>query len=661
MKTDKTRKDLEEEIVRLRSSLEQVEAKYRSLIDANVDLIWETDETGCFTYLSPQLKKQWNIDPKDLLGKKPLDLVLREDKELKEAEISSVRSSRLPYDGLFFNAFDGDGNLVYLEVSGTPVIDDAGVFKGYRGTARDITRRVVAEAALKESNRIANERLNEIEYLYLNLPIGLCVLDPDLRFLRINHRLAEINGLSINEHIGKSVAEVVPSLSETAQNIVTKILETGEPQMGIEFTGSTPAQPGVLRSWSEDWLPVRDASGEIVAINVMVVETTEQKKAEKELKQSKEALEQSQEKLKIALDNGNIGIWEWDITTGEVRWDERMERMFGLEPGTFGGTIEAFESLVHEEDLQHIEASLSRALDNGLSYDSIYRTKPRAGKSNYISSRALIKLDDTGKPMAFYGVCSDVTEMKEGAEKSIIAMNEALLRSNSELQQFAYVASHDLQEPLRMVTSFSQLLQAQYGEKLDERANEYINFAVDGSKRMYELINGLLAYSRVQTKGASFESVDMETVVHKVRDNLRLVITETGTELVQERLPVVTGDENQLIQLLQNLVENAIKFCNNKPQIRISGKSKDKMHVICVEDNGIGIESQYFERIFRIFQRLHLREEYKGTGIGLAISKRIVERHGGEIWVESIPGKGSTFCFSIPNKSIKPLVKTELS
>lgn len=779
MKTDKTRKELEEEIIRLRNSLEQIEKKYQSLIDANVDLIWETDEKGNFTYLSPQLKRQWNLDPEDLFGKKPLDLVLWEDKESKGAEISAVRSSRLPYDGLFFKALDGYGKLVYLEISGTPVIDDSGIFKGYRGTARDITRSVVAEAALKESTRIANERLSEIEHLYLNLPIGLCVVDLDLRFLRINHRLAEINGLPVNDHIGKSVAEVIPSLYETAHSILTKILETGEPQLGIEFTGSTISQPDVIRSWSEDWLPFHDINGKIVSVNVMVVEITEQKKAEQEkrkneerfkiigeilpygiwlcdkdgealytsdsflellnmtmdeskgfewtkrlvpediepmvqkrlhciktgsdwdhihriidrygniksvltrgrpmrdengeiyawaginlditervrneeeIKQSKEALEKSQEKLKIALDNGNIGIWEWDITTGEVRWDERMERMFGLEPGTFGGTIEAFESLVHEEDLQHVEESLKKALENGTSYDSIYRTKPRCGKSNYISSKAFFKRDDTGKPMAFYGVCSDVTEMKEGAEKSIIAMNEALLRSNRELQQFAYVASHDLQEPLRMVTSFSQLLQAQYSDKLDEKANEYINFAVDGSKRMYELINGLLKYSRVQTKGASFKSVDIDSVVQKVRDNLMLVITETGAEIVQENLPVVAGDENQLIQLLQNLIENAIKFCKNKPQIRITGKLKNKMHVICVEDNGIGIEPQYFERIFSIFQRLHLRDEYKGTGIGLAISKRIVERHGGELWVESIPGKGSTFCFSIPDNPLQ--------
>lgn len=620
--------------------LEQTRAKYQSLIEANVDLIWETDQDGIFTYLSPQLKKQWNVDPAELLGKKPLDLVLSEEKEIKADEIQALKTSRLPYSGMLFKAVDGNGKLVYLEITGNPVYDEKGLFNGFRGTARDITRRTLAESALIESNKLANERLKEIEYLYLNLPIGLCVFDLDLRYLRVNQKLAEMNGFPVNEHTGKTIAEIIPSLLETAKSVLQKILETGEPQIGIEFSGSTLAHPGIIRTWSEDWLPVRDSNGKITTINVMVVEKTEEKKA--------------QEKLQIALDNGNIGIWEWDLTTGEVKWDERMERMFGLEPGTFDWTHEGFESYIHEEDLLHIDAAIRKALKNEDFYEAVYRTKPRDGKSNYISSRALITRDQNGKPVHVSGVCFDVTDMKEGAERSLIALNEALLRSNNELQQFAYVASHDLQEPLRMVTSFTQLLQMQYSDKLDQKANEYINFAVDGSKRMYELINGLLAYSRVQTKGGDFKRIELEGIIQKVRENLMILINETGAEIESGKLPrVVTGDENQLIQLLQNLIENGIKFCNVKPCIRISGRTKDGMHIISVRDNGIGIESQYFDRIFRIFQRLHLRGEYKGTGIGLAICRRIVERHGGEIWVESVPGEGSTFSFSLPVKPIQ--------
>ena len=238
--------------------------------------------------------------------------------------------------------------------------------------------------------------------------------------------------------------------------------------------------------------------------------------------------------------------------------------------------------------------------------------------------------------------------MKEGAEKSLIALNKELLRSNNDLQQFAYVASHDLQEPLRMVTSFTQLLQMHYNEKLDERANEYIQFAVDGSKRMYELLNGFLSYSKVQTRGTTLEVISMEKVVKKVQENLRLLIMEKGAKINVESMPMIYANENQMIQLSQNLIDNSIKFCSKKPKIVISSSLEKGKYVFSFKDNGIGIESQYHDRIFRIFQRLHLHDEYTGTGIGLAISRKIVERHGGEIWVESVPGKGSTFRFSIP-------------
>jgi light-regulated signal transduction histidine kinase (bacteriophytochrome) len=246
------------------------------------------------------------------------------------------------------------------------------------------------------------------------------------------------------------------------------------------------------------------------------------------------------------------------------------------------------------------------------------------------------------------GVCFDVTSMKEGAEQALIKMNEELLRSNTDLQQFAYVASHDLQEPLRMVSSFTQLLQQRYAEKLDADANEYIRFAVEGSKRMYDLLNGLLTYSRIQTRANEFRNVDLNQVVAKVKDNLSLVIEENNAAINVTELPVVAGDENQMIQLMQNLIENSLKFRKGPPVIAISSYKAEDSYIISVEDNGIGIEEKYFERIFRIFQRLHRSDQYEGTGIGLAICKRIVERHGGKIWIDSKPGEGSTFHFSIP-------------
>lgn len=241
----------------------------------------------------------------------------------------------------------------------------------------------------------------------------------------------------------------------------------------------------------------------------------------------------------------------------------------------------------------------------------------------------------------------DITARKD-AEREKNELLHKLTVSNKELVEFAYVASHDLQEPLRMVTSFMQLLSIQYKDKLDDNAHEYIQFAVDGAKRMYDLLNGLLAYSRVHTKGTPFIKVDSKNVLSNVLSNLAFLIKERKAEIKIDDLPQVYADETQLTQLFQNLIHNSIKFSTEPPRIFISSTSDQDHYTFSIKDEGMGIESKYFEKIFRIFQRLMPKEQYEGIGIGLAICKRIVERHIGEIWLESELGKGSTFYFTIP-------------
>jgi len=243
--------------------------------------------------------------------------------------------------------------------------------------------------------------------------------------------------------------------------------------------------------------------------------------------------------------------------------------------------------------------------------------------------------------------------VKEIAERklamaALAAKEEKLQRSNTELEQFAYVASHDLQEPLRMVGSYTQLLSRRYKGKLDQDADEFIAFAVDGVTRMQRLINDLLRYSRVGTKGREPEPTDSGTVLERALANLKVTIEDNKATVTHDPLPVVMADDRQLEQLFQNLVGNAVKFHGSEPPlVHIRAERSNGGWMFAVKDNGIGIEPQYFDRVFQVFQRLHTRAEYAGTGIGLAVCKKIVERHGGRIWVESEPGKGTSFLFTL--------------
>ena len=251
-------------------------------------------------------------------------------------------------------------------------------------------------------------------------------------------------------------------------------------------------------------------------------------------------------------------------------------------------------------------------------------------------------------------VLQDITELSyrlKSYQQELIERKKTqakLERSNAELEQFAYVASHDLQEPLRMVTSFTQLLAQRYQDQLDADAKRIIGFAVDGAKRMEALIKDLLIYSRLTTTEKPFEYTNCQEVLDSTLKNLQLQIEETGTSIYRNPLPTLSADKSQLAQLFQNLLSNAIKYCSDKPpEIEIGAEAQNGQWLFYVKDNGIGIKPEYFERIFAIFQRLHTRQEYPGTGIGLAVCQKIVNRHGGKIWVESEPGQGSTFYFTI--------------
>ncbi len=252
-----------------------------------------------------------------------------------------------------------------------------------------------------------------------------------------------------------------------------------------------------------------------------------------------------------------------------------------------------------------------------------------------------------------FAIARDITVRKR-AEEALVRRTEEIARSNAELEQFAYVASHDLQEPLRMVSAYVKMLARRYKGQLDADADDFIGFAVDGAERMSVLINDLLDYSRVATRGKAFEPTDCETVMEEVLSDLEVAVEETGAEVTQDPLPTIVADRAQLGRLLRNLIGNAITYHGEAPpKVHVSAEQTGGLWQFAVRDNGIGIEPQYHDRIFAVFQRLHGRGEYEGTGVGLAIAKKIVERHGGRIWVESEPGTGSTFYFTIPQREVR--------
>ena len=360
-----------------------------------------------------------------------------------------------------------------------------------------------------------------------------------------------------------------------------------------------------------------------------------------EQKRMEKALKESETKFRDLYDNAPLGYHEYDYEGRITNVNLTDLKMMGYTAEEMIGQFMWNFNIEGEMARKQILAKLAGTLPPGRNLERTYRRKDGTTFPVLIEDRLI--LDEQGEIKGIRCTIQDITDRKRAEEE--------LARSNKELEQMAYVASHDLQEPLRMVTSYVQLLARRYKGKLDGEADEFIGFAVDGAARMQQLINDLLTYSRVGTKGREFEPTDCEIILEQALENLQIAIEEKNATVTHDPLPTVLADSVQLGQLFQNLIGNAIKFQGpESPHVHVSASRNENGWVLSVRDNGIGIAPEYAERIFVIFQRLHTREKYPGTGIGLAVCKKIVERHGGRIWVESKPGKGAAFYFTLPGK-----------
>lgn len=507
-------------------------------------------------------------------------------------------------------------------------------------------RRLKSEDDLIKSHNELQLRERELQstkyYLenlinYANAPI--IVWNPDTEIQLFNHAFETLTGYSSLDVLGRKLDILFPkaSLSESNEKIKLSLTENWQT---IEIPILTKNKDVKIVLWNS--ANIYDSDNKTVLSTIAQGHDITGRIA------AEQALLRSKEKLDLALENGQIGVWEWNVKIDSFECDRRMGKIFGIDRDTISMKFDDFVSYIHEEDISHFRRSVQLAVNQNTPLNTVFRTRQGPDGFNHVSVKALVEGGTDGKPVKMSGVCFDITEMKKGAEKALFFLNEDLVRSNLELEQFAYVASHDLQEPLRMVSSFTQLLSQRYKDKLDDDANEFIRYAVEGAQRMQTLINDLLEYSRVETRGKNPAPIDMHTILGQVIVNLSVRIKEKNALITNDDLPVVTADSRQMLQLLQNLIANAIKFCDTSPRVHISSVEENNQFVFSVSDNGIGIEQQYYDRIFQIFQRLHARDEYGGTGIGLAICKRIAERHGGKIWLESKPGEGTIFYFSIP-------------
>lgn len=599
-----------------------------SLIKSLPEIFYLFDMNGKFLRWNENFEKVSGYNKEEMVYRHPLDFFEGEERESVGIEIQKV--FEMGEANIEANFISKNGKKTPYLLTGVRL--SIGNNHYLAGTGMDISSRKQMEINLQDSKE-------RYRLLSETSPDMIFVIDRNDCISYVNSFAAEQFGKLPEEVIGKQRTELFPpQVAEDQKLGLQHVFETGQ-SLSSEAPISFPN--GVI--WLDTKLvPILDKQQNVTAVMGVSRNITERIKSEEELRSINE-------RFSLATHSAQLGVWDWDIPNNCLVWDDQMYALYEKDKDNFTVSYEAWMDGLHPEDGIHMESEVQEALRGEKQLDTQFRAMFSDGSIKHIKANALVIKDSSGQPIRMTGINYDITE-RIIAQENLNKANQELARSNAELERFAYVASHDLQEPLRMVASYLQLLERRYKDRLDGDALEFISYAVDGSNRMKTLINDLLAYSRVATRGREFKPIDCNEVIKLVLSTLKPVIEETSAVISYDPLPKILGDETQINQLFQNLIGNAIKFHGDAPpEIHVGVRKEETKWVFSVSDNGIGIDPQFFERIFIIFQRLHNREKYQGTGIGLAISKRIIERHGGRIWIESEPDKGSTFFFSIPD------------
>jgi PAS domain S-box-containing protein len=614
--------------------LKESENRLRTILDA---------EPECIKLLGPG---------SELLMMNPAGLSMIEAENEEQVLGKSVLGIIVPeyrpaFSELTKNVFEGkSGKLVFeiegfkgmrrwLETHAVPLKNEHGDIISLLGVTRDITGQKKAEEELRNAFEAKNNILESIGDAFF-------AVDKNWMVTYWNKEAEKVLGIKREAIVGENLWEIYADAGDTAfYRQYHKAMETGKNVSFEEYYAT-------LYKWLEvSAYPSREG------LSVYFKDVTHRKEADIRLLQANERFE------KVTEATSDV-IWDWNIEKDSLYRSQNIHKFFGKSAAIELIKKDFWNDSFHPNDLQKIKESLYTVLNDPQQnrWEAEYRIYNESGNIVHIIDRGLIIRDAKGKAIRMIGAMTDITNSKI-QEEQLLALNESLQayakeleRSNEELESFAFITSHDLQEPLRMVASFMDQLERKYGDQLDEKALRYIHFASDGARRMKQIILDMLDYSRAGRTTESKEDVDLNIILSEFKQLRKKIISEKAVSISATELPIIYSYKAIITQVLHSLLDNAIKYSKEKvaPYIEIAASENDDEWKFSIKDNGIGIDSEFFDKIFIIFQRLHNRNEFEGTGIGLSIAKKQVEFLGGKIWVESTPGEGSTFYFTLPKK-----------
>jgi PAS domain S-box-containing protein len=609
------------------NQLKESEEKYKTIFYKAPLPMWIYDcETYYFIEANEAAVRHYGYDAQEFQAMTIMQIRPQEDLELLSKDLELIRTNQSSRQGQWRH-LKKNGEIIIVETTAHSF--DYRNRKARLVVINDITARLRAEEELKRKSQ-------EIIGIFERITDGFIALDKNYCYTYLNKRIGQMLDLDPESLIGKCVWEIFPKVVDSpTYKAFHKAMAEQRYVSNVDYY-----EP--LDLWQENHIYPSPEG-----LSIFIRDITEKKRIEKRLNDERKL-------LRSLIDNLPVYIYVKDIESRYLISNKALVDLVGArsEQETVGKTVlELFGPEIAEVNFEEDRKVVQQGISLLNREESILT---RTGERRWLLT-SKVPLKENDKVTGIIGISRDITERKH-SELQLQHLNESLrkraselLASNTELERFAYVASHDLQEPLRMVSSFLQLLEKKLGENLDETGRQYMNFAVDGAERMKKLIQDLLEYSRVGTSKESITEVDCNEVLENVQKVFALSIGEKKAFVTVKPLPVIQGVKSQVHQLFQNLIGNSIKYAGNKrPVIEVGCNLNNNTWQFYVKDNGIGIDPRFYEKIFIIFQRLHNRQQYAGTGIGLAICKKIVDRHNGKIWVESEPENGTTFFIEWP-------------